>query len=227
MPRRTKEDAACTRRQIIEAARQIFAQRGVSRTTLEQIAQAAGVTRGAIYWHFKDKTELFFAMRDQVKLPLLDGTQDSLLGVTSDPLSDIEQFLLAWLETLGEDTAARQTFEIINFKCEYVDEFGQVGRQTLSRCQELVDNLTRTYQLAQDKGLLRADLNPRLAGLQTYLFMTGLVRLWLADCEGAIVRPYLHALINSHLGACRQPAAAGAAGPVPVEGQAAIPGQGQ
>jgi TetR/AcrR family acrAB operon transcriptional repressor len=55
MVRRTKEEAAATRDSILDAAEILFAKNGVSRTTLQHIATAAGVTRGAIYWHFVDK----------------------------------------------------------------------------------------------------------------------------------------------------------------------------
>jgi TetR/AcrR family acrAB operon transcriptional repressor len=55
MARRTKEEAAATRESILDAAEQLFVKQGVSRTTLQHIATAAGVTRGAIYWHFNDK----------------------------------------------------------------------------------------------------------------------------------------------------------------------------
>jgi hypothetical protein len=40
----------------------VFLERGVSRATLDEIARAAGVTRGAIYWHFRDKLEIFVAL---------------------------------------------------------------------------------------------------------------------------------------------------------------------
>ena len=58
MVRNTKENAELTRLKIIEAARQSFLTRGVSRTSMEQIAAEAGVTRGAIYWHFANKKEI-------------------------------------------------------------------------------------------------------------------------------------------------------------------------
>ena len=67
--RRTKHDSEQTRQQILAAARSEFAHRGVTRTTLEHIARSAGVTRGAIYWHFANKAELFRAMRDQEPAP--------------------------------------------------------------------------------------------------------------------------------------------------------------
>jgi AcrR family transcriptional regulator len=63
MVRKTKEEAEQTRKDIIEAARRTFHQYGVSRSTCERIAKAAGVTRGAVYWHFRDKAEIFFALR--------------------------------------------------------------------------------------------------------------------------------------------------------------------
>ena len=92
--RRTKQQSERTRQDIIAAARRVFARQGVTRTTLEEIAVAAGVTRGAIYWHFADKTELFFAMREQVAVPMVDRIDLALLGVEgSDPLAGVERFL--------------------------------------------------------------------------------------------------------------------------------------
>ena len=74
MVRKTKLDAELTRQRIIGAAREVFLARGVSRSTLEHIATQADVTRGAVYWHLKNKTEIFHAIRDQVFLPLIDRT---------------------------------------------------------------------------------------------------------------------------------------------------------
>ena len=80
MVRKTKEDAAITRQRIIGSAREVFLRKGVSRTSLEHIASDAGVTRGAVYWHFANKAELFHAMREEVYLPLIDRMDDTLLG---------------------------------------------------------------------------------------------------------------------------------------------------
>src|SRR5450830_2148038 len=93
MVRKTKEDAAITRLRIIDAAREVFLVRGVSRTTIEQIAAQANLTRGAVYWHFNNKTELFEAMREQVFLPFIDRIDDAVLNESSDdPLNSIEQY---------------------------------------------------------------------------------------------------------------------------------------
>ena len=115
--RRTKQESEQTRRHIIVAARRVFARRGVAHTTLEHIAAAAGVTRGAIYWHFSNKTELFEAMREQVALPLIDRTDFELLAATDDPLLGIERFLHSLITTVVGDAATRSTFQIMSLKC--------------------------------------------------------------------------------------------------------------
>src|SRR3954468_16837544 len=70
MVRRTKEEAQATRRHILDTAELVFEQRGVSGTSLNEIAKAAGLTRGAIYWHFQNKADLFNAMMERATLPL-------------------------------------------------------------------------------------------------------------------------------------------------------------
>ena len=57
--RRTKTEALKTKEYLMLAALDTFYQKGIARTSLNEIAQAAGVTRGALYWHFKNKEELF------------------------------------------------------------------------------------------------------------------------------------------------------------------------
>src|SRR3954468_12068142 len=53
-----------TRRELVDAAMRVFAQRGFHGASLEQIAREAGYTTGAIYWHFAGKDELFLAAFD-------------------------------------------------------------------------------------------------------------------------------------------------------------------
>ncbi len=77
MVRKTKEEAMLTRQQLLNAAIEQFALRGVAETTLTDIADAAGVTRGAVYWHFRSKAELFNEMWLQ-QIPLRDIIQHRL-----------------------------------------------------------------------------------------------------------------------------------------------------
>lgn len=202
--RRTKQESERTRRQILSAARREFARRGVTRTSLEHIAAAAGVTRGAIYWHFANKSELFHAMREQVSLPLVDRMNFTLLSASdADPLAAVEAFLRNLIYSIADDKMTLHTLQIMSFKCEYVDEFQSELKRQTRRCQELVGQLTSVYDRARRGGMLRAGVTPAIAALDTCVFVNGLVRLFLLDESAAFVRPHAEGLIAAHVASLR------------------------
>jgi TetR/AcrR family acrAB operon transcriptional repressor len=196
--RRTKQQSEQTRQRILAAARRAFARHGVSRTTLEYVATLAGVTRGAIYWHFANKVALFQAMREQVSLPFVDNTDFASVH-EADPLRAVENFLRGIIHGIETDAATRQTFQIMVFKCEYVDEFEPELKRQLQRCHELLPKLTLAYARAQQVGALRAGLKPDIAAMETCAFVTGLFRLWLIDTKGVLVRNRIGELIAAHV----------------------------
>jgi TetR/AcrR family acrAB operon transcriptional repressor len=200
MVRKTKTETEHTRLQIIDAARRVFAERGVSRTTLAQIAKEAGVTRGAIYGHFKNKPDLFFAMMEQVSLPLVDRI-DGIIPANSpgDPLLAIQASMIEILRLLKEDDIARTTFEIVVLKCEYVDEFASLESRVIKTGCAFIEKTTRAYADAQKKGLLRQDIDPAQCALESYTFMKGMIQLWLSDVDGTIIRGKALPLIKAHI----------------------------
>ncbi len=64
MARKTKAEADQTRQQILDAALDVFCLKGYSRSTFVDIAEAIGLSKGAVYWHFKTKEELLMALLD-------------------------------------------------------------------------------------------------------------------------------------------------------------------
>lgn len=200
MVRKTKTDTEQTRLQIIAAARRVFAVRGVSRTTLAQIAKEASVTRGAIYWHFKNKPDLFFAMLEQVSLPLIDSMDETLPAANpGDALRGIQASMAEILRLIKEDEIARTTFEIIILKCEYVDEFTSLEGRVIKTGCDFMQKLTRAYENAQKNGLLRDGIDPAQCALDSYTFMKGLIHLWLSDADGTIIRGKALSLIEAHI----------------------------
>ena len=131
MGRRTKVEAAQTRQEIIDAARRVFHERGVSRTSMENVAQAAGVSRGAIYWHFENKAALFYAMREQTARVLDQVHSHMLSPEIANPLDAIEHSLCLLFEILENNPLVRETFEIMSLRCEYVDEFAPVLQEVM------------------------------------------------------------------------------------------------
>ncbi|MFM9835770.1 MAG: TetR family transcriptional regulator [Methylophilaceae bacterium] len=200
MVRKTKKDAELTRQQIIDAAREVFLLKGVSRTSLEHVATKAGVTRGAVYWHFKDKTEIFHALRNQVFLPLIDR-MDDMLNIESkdDPLTQIENNLCATMNELNENIVMRQTYEIMMIKCEYVDEFATVLQQILNNCSNITEKTQLAYERAKALNLLVANQTPKALALDTHIFFSGLLHMWVKDTDGTKFRHQAIDLIKAHI----------------------------
>jgi TetR/AcrR family transcriptional regulator, acrAB operon repressor len=198
--RKTKENAELTRQGIIDAARAVFLSRGVSRSSLEHIATEAKVTRGAVYWHFKNKTEIFYAMRDQVFLPLIDRMDDTLaIESAVDPLTQIEQSLSDTINALNENIEMRQTYEIMMIKCEYVDEFATVLQQIIHNCANITDKFELAYQRANTQGILAAGHTPHALAQDTHLFFSGLLHMWVKDADGTRFRYQAIDLIKAHI----------------------------
>ncbi len=200
MVRKTKENAELTRQRLIQAARQVFLTRGVSRTTMEDIASQAGVTRGAVYWHFNNKIDLFQAMREQVFLPLIDRMDDTLLiEGPEDPLTCIENFLCGTIQVLTDSIETRELYEIMMIKCEYVDEFATVLQQILSNCSGILQNLVVVYERAKAQEQLHLSHDASQLAMDTHLFFIGLLHMWVKDTDGNRFRYQAIELVKSHI----------------------------
>src|SRR5690606_1503004 len=69
MARKTKQETQATRDGILDAAEACFQENGIAATSLEKIAVRAGFTRGAVYWHFKNKAEVLAAVITRCRVP--------------------------------------------------------------------------------------------------------------------------------------------------------------
>lgn len=204
MVRKTKEEAEQTRQQIIHAARRVFFERGVSRSTLDEIAKAAGVTRGAVYWHFADKPDLFFAMCEQCVMPFQSPhVADLLAGKGVDnPLDGVEQALLAIVDMIERDELVRMTLEIIMLRCEYIDEFATVLETLLCSHESLLKALESAYRRAIRRGCMRKSLKADVAAAETLVFICGLSQRWVAS-PGCRANKLWREMIRAHVAAKR------------------------
>lgn len=144
MARRTKEDAEATRNALLDAAERVFYDKGVSRASLDDIAREAGATRGAIYWHFKDKVDLFAAMLERVTLPLEQSHGEDGVGLGVDPVLQLRTMLHDALYAVVHDERARRVFEIALYKVEYAQELLAVRDRHVGVC----DGFRRKLEVA-------------------------------------------------------------------------------
>ena len=68
MPRNTKEDSIKTRSRLLESALDVFSEKSFSDVTLSEIAERVGMTKGALYWHFKNKSDLLSKLIGEIFL---------------------------------------------------------------------------------------------------------------------------------------------------------------
>ncbi len=207
MARKTKEEANRTRQEIIDAARAVFHHNGVARSTLEQVAAAAGVTRGAVYWHFKNKTELFFAMQADVFVPMRERLDPILFSDDyPNPLQAIEASLREFFLILDECPTLRQVLEIMSLRCENVDQFAQVQKEADRPGDEFLEKLERVYRKAALRGSMRPDLDPAAVARDTWAFATGLLHALLTRGFEAKLKAQVDAMIATHMALRRCPA---------------------
>lgn len=181
MARRTKEAAQETRTRLLDAAVDVFHAEGVSRATLAGIANAAGLTRGAVYWHFRNKTDLFHAMFDRVRLPLEEMTEVGTLRGNLDPLGDLRRTLIYLFEQTARDPAFRKVFDILFNKWERVAEFQQLMERDLEIRRQALLRLERVFRNAAQHGQVPAELDVSFAAVLTQNFVTGTLRNWLIN----------------------------------------------
>lgn len=165
MARKTKQEAQETRQHILDVALRLFSQQGVSSTSLGEIAKAAGVTRGAIYWHFKDKSDLFSEIWELSESNIGELELEYQAKFPGDPLSVLREILIHVLESTVTEERRRLLMEIIFHKCEFVGEMAVVQQAQRNLCLESYDRIEQTLKHCIEAKMLPADLMTRRAAI--------------------------------------------------------------
>lgn len=161
MARKTKEESQKTRDGILDAAERVFLEKGVGTTAMADLADAAGVSRGAVYGHYKNKIEVCLAMCDrafgQIEVP------DENARVPA--LEILLRAGMGFLRQCCEPGSVQRVLEILYLKCERSDE-----NEPLLRRRELLEKQgqrfgRRQIRRAVERGELPARLDVELASI--------------------------------------------------------------
>ncbi|SFU55680.1 transcriptional regulator, TetR family [Polaromonas sp. YR568] len=189
MARRTKEEALATRHKLLDAAEHLFQVQGVSRTSLQDIARRAGATRGAVYWHFKDKADLFNAMMERVTLPLEESfNHENKLheNLGESQLNAIERIRHSTVNALHQivtDAQTRRVFEVATQKVEYVEELQAVRLRHLTVRKGFLDRIQQGMETAAAQMNLKLPVSASTAAQGLHALIDGLIQNWLLDPE--------------------------------------------
>ena len=184
MVRRTKQEAQATRSHILDTAELVFEQRGVSGTSLHEIAKAAGVTRGAIYWHFEDKADLFNAMMERATMPLEEGGGVRGFEKSDQTLAQMRDGLVAVLRQVVTDPQMKRVFGIATHKVEYIGEMEAVRERHLSIRNGCLADVERTLKQAMKHGEISRRMPARAAAVGLHALLDGLLQNWMLDPTG-------------------------------------------
>jgi TetR/AcrR family transcriptional regulator, acrAB operon repressor len=181
MARRTKEDAAITREQLLDAAERVFRRRGVARSSLAEVAAAAGVTRGAVYWHFRDKADLCAAMCERAMLPLETMLADAGTAQDGDPLGTLRTLAVAALTRFACDPRSQAVFEVMLHESGRADEMAPIGERKQRERRHCLVHVEHVLQRAVARGQLAADTDTALAAQAMHAYIGGIMNNWVLD----------------------------------------------
>jgi TetR/AcrR family transcriptional regulator, acrAB operon repressor len=196
--RRTKEEAQETRNRILDAAEQVFHARGVARASLEDIAAEAEVTRGAIYWHFRDKAELFEAMMQRVMLPAEEMLGCNTLTCAGDPLASLRKSACDVLLRTARDARTRRVMDIAYNKCEYVGDASGVRDRHIASQKECMGAIEGAFRACIAGGQLPASVDPREAAIGAMSLVSGLIANWVLDPESFSLEKHAVPLVDAY-----------------------------
>lgn len=202
MARKTKAEAAETRHQILDAAEQVFLTQGVARTSLQQVAEAAGVTRGAVYWHFKDKADLFDAMMDRVTMPCEAALSEALARGPEEALAGMATMAMVPLRELAAQAQVQRVFSIAMHYTEYTAELAPVRQRHQEAVGEFVAQLQTLLSRARTQ--LRPGLDTHAAALGLFALVDGLMHHWTLAPEAFDLVTVGEQAVNSYLAGLKQ-----------------------
>ena len=185
MARATKEEALETRNRILDAAEDVFHAYGVSRTSLADVAEAASVSRGAIYWHFKNKSDLFDAMCERVRLPMEDMAAAGKDVRETDPLRQLHKTLLFVLSEVRHNPHSRKVLGIVFHKCEFVEAAGSIVERQQDVFLRGRADLETILRNAVVRKQLPANLDTALASVMLQAQIDGLINISLFTPDSA------------------------------------------
>src|SRR4051794_30078361 len=101
------ERSGATQAALVAAARTLFAEHGYAGTPREDIVAAAGVTRGALQHHYRDKLSLFRAVYEQVEQELVESVARAAMRVAGDPVEELRAGCHAYLDAVLDPAVQR------------------------------------------------------------------------------------------------------------------------
>lgn len=198
MGRSTRQQALVTRERILDTAELLFEKHGVSRTSLEDIAVAAGVTRGAIYGHFTSKGDLFVAMWQRIRPPV-DRLNDIGSKDEIDPLGHLRNMLVVMFKLVSTKKQDQRVLHIMFHKCELTDDLDEVARHSRQITERDGRRRLTLLRKAVKLGQLPQELNIKRAEVMFRAIMLGTISNWTLAPDSFSLKREAEAIVDGYI----------------------------
>lgn len=165
--RRTKEEAQRTREKILKSALRLFIDKGYDSTSLNDITGKAGVTKGAVYWHFKDKESILSEIIDYYDNQAISNLP-IVLKEEASPLLKIKFITYPHFPELKSKRKLKNYFRL---KAEISDHWRRRGSQPYAKL--FIKEVTALFVDAKKAGEVVKYLDPDAAALTISFLVTG------------------------------------------------------
>ncbi len=196
--KRTKAEADKTRQDLIRSAWHIFSQKGYAETRLSDIARDAGVTRGAIYWHFGNKENLLVS--------LFKERADSYFTIIAEilekdlnPMEKIKAILVNIIKKMETDDQFKAEEILMLRRRDDKAGFQQIHDYIKQRTKKHAELLLRIIVEGQKRGEIRNGIDPQNIVSLFFVFIGGFAKLKLHRGASSFVIPDLEELVDLFL----------------------------
>ena len=181
--RKTKTEALKTKEHLMLAALETFYRKGIARTSLNEIAQTAGVTRGALYWHFKNKEDLFDALFQRICDDIENCMAKDTESAEGQSWAVFRRTLLHFFERLQSNDIHYKFHSILFLKCEHTEQNAAVI--AIARKHQAIwrEKITTFLTEAVENQDLSGDLDKEMAVIFIKSMLDGLIWRWLSSGE--------------------------------------------
>jgi TetR/AcrR family mexXY operon transcriptional repressor len=170
MARKTKEESQRTRDRILDAAEHVFMSKGVANTTMGDIADHAGVSRGAVYGHYKNKIDVCVAMSDRALAAAVALTR---VRTDGKALESLYASMLQYVRIYSEEGSMQRVLEILYDKCEQSDENAPLLRRRDIWERHALRNSEKLLRAAVRNEDLPGALDVRLSNVYLHSLIEG------------------------------------------------------
>ncbi|MEG3765148.1 TetR family transcriptional regulator [Alteromonas sp. 14N.309.X.WAT.G.H12] len=195
--RRTKEDAELTKQAILNAAVEVFSERGVAKASLEEIARKAQVTRGAIYWHFENKLQIFDALYQNLHTPFISRILEGLEVEHPNPVGQLQELCTELLLEVDENEIRRKALTLFLLKCDYGCELKSYREKHVEAKFEKKAAFSIYFNQAIEAGHLPADTDPDVLALSVICYLRGILMEYLEAPDTFNIKKNAPKLIHS------------------------------